>query len=61
MRGLRRAVALQENNMCAWYWLAYAYHRNGYANDFVGASTHLEQLDTQLAGRLLNIAGSEHH
>jgi len=56
---MRRAVALQDKNTRAWYWLAYAYHRIGYTNEFAGASARLEQLDPQLAARLLNIAGSD--
>ena len=56
---MRRAVVLRENKMRAWYRLAYAYHWMGYANDFAGASTRLEQLDPQLAARLSNIAGSD--
>ena len=56
--GLRHAVTLETDNTRAWYWLAFAYHQIGFENEFVHASTHLERLDPQLAGRLLAAARS---
>lgn len=60
---LRRAVALEPNNSRAWFWLAFAYRSIGFYSDFIEASTHLELLDPQLAGRLLTTAQSDvqHH
>jgi len=56
---LRTAVALQDTNTRAWYWLAYAYHRIGFVSEFFQASTRLAQLDPQLAGRLQEAAETD--
>jgi Flp pilus assembly protein TadD len=49
---LRHAAALEPTNSRAWYWLALAYHRMGFEQEFAHASDRLGQIDVRLAARL---------
>ncbi len=49
---LRNVVSRTAQHARAWYWLAVAYHRIGFVDQFVHASVRVERLDAHLASRL---------